>query len=79
MADFDSIEELYLQTVASHSVEKREIPCQSNFSTSNQFIVKFFSKTLIDGIFAKKTVAVKFRNFHSVSHFVEKIAEVYIY
>ena len=32
---------------------------------SNQFIVKFFSKTLIWRNFCEKIVAVKFRNFHS--------------
>ena len=36
------------------------------FFPSNQFIVKFFSKTLIWRNFCEKTVAVKFRNFHSV-------------
>ena len=30
------------------------------------FIVKFFSKTLIWRNFCEKTVAVKFQNFHSV-------------
>ena len=37
------------------------------FFPSNQFIVKFFSKTLIWRNFCEKTVALKFRNFHSVS------------
>ena len=46
-----------------HSVEKWEIHCHANFFTSNQFIVKFFSKTLIWRNFCDKTVAVKFRNF----------------
>ena len=36
------------------------------FFPSNQFIVKFFSKTLIWRNFCEKTVALKFRNFHSV-------------
>ena len=46
-----------------HSVEKWEIHCHANFFTSNQFIVKFFSKTLIWRNFCDKTVAVKFQNF----------------
>ena len=50
-----------------HSVEKREIHCHANFFPSNQFIVKFFSKTLIWRNFCEKIVAVKFCNFHSVS------------
>ena len=37
-----------------------------NFFPSNQFIAKFFSKTLISRNFYEKTVAVKFRNFISV-------------
>ena len=42
----------------------REIHCHAKFS-SNQFAVKFFSKTLIwRKICKKKTVAVKFSNFH---------------
>ena len=36
------------------------------FFSSNQFMAKFFSKTLIWRNFCGKTVAVKFRNFHSV-------------
>ena len=48
-----------------HSVEKQEILCHVNFFLSNQFIVMFFSKKLIWRIFCEKTVAKKFRNFHS--------------
>ena len=60
-----------------HSVEKREIHCHANFFPSNQFIAKFFSKTLIWRNFCEKTMAVKFRNFHTVrdwgSPFIYKI------
>ena len=49
-----------------HSVEKREIHCHANFFPSMQFIVKFFSKTLIWRNFGEKRVTVKSRNFHSV-------------
>ena len=57
------------------SVEKREIHCHANFFPSNQFIVNFFSKTLIWRNFCGKIVAVKFWNFHSVCtrHCVTKI------
>ena len=44
---------------------RNSLPCK--FFPSNQFIVKFFSKTLIWRNFCEKTVAVKFRNFHSVN------------
>ena len=48
-------------------MEKREIHCHhANSFPSNQFIAKFFSKTLIWRNFCKKYVAVKFRNFHNV-------------
>ena len=43
---------------------RNSLPCK--FFSSNQFIVKFLSKTLIWRNFGEKTVAVKFRNFHSV-------------
>ena len=36
------------------------------FFPSNQFVIKFFSKMLIWRNFCDKTVAAKFRNFHSV-------------
>ena len=36
------------------------------FFPLNQFIVKFFSKTLIWRNFCEKTMAVKFRDFHCV-------------
>ena len=61
--------------IVAISVENRHF---SGFSwkclkrESNQFIVKFFSKTLIWRNFCEKTVAEKFRNFHSV-----KITEIY--
>ena len=35
------------------------------FFPSNQFAVKFFSKTLIWRKFCEKTLTVKFRNFHT--------------
>ena len=61
------VKPLLLLSRNSHSVEKREIHCHANFFLSNQFIVKFFSKTLIWRNFCTKTVAVQFRNFHSVT------------
>ena len=51
-------------------LKKREIHCHTNFFPPNQFKVKFFSKRWFDGIFAKKIVAVKFRNFHSVRTYI---------
>ena len=55
---------LYVHT-ATVFVEKREIHCHANFFPSTQFIVKFFSEMLIWRNFYEKSVAVKFRNFHS--------------
>ena len=45
--------------------ERNALP-HASFFPSNQFIVKFFAKSLIWRNFCGKTVAVKFRNFHSV-------------
>ena len=45
----------------------QKIHCHAKFFPSNQFIVKFFSKMLIWRNFCEKTVAVKFRDFHSVN------------
>ena len=42
----------------SHSVEKREIHCHANFFPSNQFIVKFFSKTLFQRNFGSKIAKI---------------------
>ena len=47
------------------SVKKREI-----FFSSNQFSVKFFTNKLIWRKICEKTVAVKFRNFHTVLSYV---------
>ena len=52
-------------------MEKLEIHCHK-FFPSNQFIVKFFSKTLICRNICQKTVAVKLRNFNSVNGTVWK-------
>ena len=49
---------------AHYGKTRNSLPC--NFFPSNQFVVKFFSKTLIWRNFCEKTVAMKFRNFHSV-------------
>ena len=59
-----------------HSVEKRKIHCHTYYFSSNHFRVKFFSKTLIWRKICEKTVALKFRNFHTVLHgfLCEKIA-----
>ena len=56
-------------TYLCHSVEKREIHCHANIFSSNQF--SSLVKSYFHEIFAKKWwMAVKFRNFHTVS--VEK-------
>ena len=65
--DFFNLEE-------TKSVEKPEIHCHANFFPSNQFVVKFVSKTLIWRNFCEKTVAVKLRHFHSVdTHYAEPL------
>ena len=43
------------------------------YFTSNQLTVKFFSKTLIWRIFCEKTVAVNFRNYHTVRTLLWKL------
>ena len=49
-----------------HSLEKQKITAKQIFFRQTKIIVNFFSKTLIWRNFCGKTVAVKFRNFHSV-------------
>ena len=44
---------------------RNSLPCHANFFSSNQFIVKFFSETLLSRNFSEKMVAKIFRNFHT--------------
>ena len=54
---FDLTEDLQkVVKLTLHSVEKREIHCHAIFFSSNQFRLKFFSKTLISRIFSEKMV-----------------------
>ena len=54
---------IFYNMLPLHSVEIQEILCHAKYFLSNQFIVQFFSKTLIWRKICEKTVAVKFRNF----------------
>ena len=66
-------------TSASHTAWKNEefTATQIFFLSVNQSTVKFFSKTLIWRKICEKT-AVKFRNFHRVSHYTTvEISEFY--
>ena len=50
-----------------HSVEKREFHCHANFFRPINYRVKSFSEKILSRNFCEKMVAVKFRNFHTVS------------
>ena len=45
---------------------RNSLPSKHFFFSSNQFIEKFFCKTLIWRNFCEKTLAIKFSNFHNV-------------
>ena len=54
-------------------MEKRKIHYHVNYFPSNHSRIKFFSKKLISRNFCDKTVAAKFRNYHTVSAQCEKL------